>query len=94
MNKNGLPDLLDWGEALQQDPKKPSRGVGTVPYLSYILSDVYMWENFRWNEDIDHNLHFSDVMSLGLTIIALMRLKEAFGLNVLDSYGNPTYEKK
>ena len=89
VNKNGLPELMEFGEAIQQDPKQPSPLAGTEEYMSFTLKQAHEdYTNRRINATtpIDHDLEYSDVMSLARTIISLCLLREEDILNDQNTY--------
>ena len=91
VNDNGLPDIIDFGEAIweEYDSPKTSKLAGTSNYLSYKLKTALKeWKTKQPNTPlpfVEHDLKASEIMSLALTIIALCRLSEDAILNDLDT---------
>ena len=87
-NDKGLPDLMDFGEAIKQEKRNPSPSklAGTPKFMSYKLKKALK----QWNPNttlplVEHDLQASDVMSLAQTVIAMCRLSENANLNDLET---------
>ena len=88
-NDNGLPDLMDFGEAIRPEQGQPIKLVGTPKYMSYKLKTAFkQWKIQNSNTPpplVEHDLEASDVMSLAQTVIAMCRLSENANLNDLET---------
>ena len=85
-NYDGLPHLMDYGEAIRAEKGLPSKLAGTGKYMSYKMKTALKaWNGRSPFPTVDHDLEASDVMSLALTVIAMCRLREDAILNELDT---------
>ena len=84
----GDPALADFGESEICMNKRNSTIKGTPSYMSYSIRSALKVRNSTGNKPSDwsHDVEKSDVMSLGLTVIAIMLLRSPGCLNHEETY--------